>query len=61
MLYCLFSQDYEAERNMKEEECDYQDIKEEMTHRDVLAATYLLPNVRSSYRQLNKEEIFYLY
>jgi len=46
----VYLQDIETEGNMKEEECDNQDIKEEIPHSKFLATTALILEVRQSCR-----------
>ena len=41
-------QDFKTEGNIKEEELDYQDIKDELPHSGILATISLVPKVRWS-------------
>ena len=45
---CVYLQDIETEENIKEEELDYQDVKEEKADSKVLATSCLIPKVRQN-------------
>ena len=44
----MYLQDCETEGSIKEEELDYQDIKDELVHSGILATVSLVPKVRWS-------------
>ena len=47
----MYLQDIETEGNVKEEELDYQDVKEEIADSEFLPISYLIPKVSHSCRR----------
>ena len=50
---CVYLQDIETEENIKEEELDYRDVKEEITHSEFLPMSYLIPKVSHSFKDFS--------